>query len=128
MENYLQDNSSELGVFLNTLRRQGVSIAIDDFGTGYSSLSRLHNYPVRTVKVDSSFVQRINDPLSPSNQLLKTVQSLCVDLGLSTTAEGVETEIQRTWLLENGYSHGQGYLFGRPMSVQATCDYLSQIR
>lgn len=128
VENYLQDNSSELGVFLNTLRRQGVSIAIDDFGTGYSSLSRLHNYPVRTVKVDSSFVQRINDPLSPSNQLLKTVQSLCVDLGLSTTAEGVETETQRTWLLENGYSHGQGYLFGRPMSVQATCDYLSQIR
>jgi sensor c-di-GMP phosphodiesterase-like protein len=40
----------------------------------------------------------------------------------------VETETQRTWLLENGYSHGQGYLFGRPMSVQATCDYLSQIR
>ncbi|MCX5939445.1 MAG: sensor domain-containing phosphodiesterase [Cyanobium sp. LacPavin_0818_WC50_MAG_67_9] len=128
VEDYLQDNSSELGAFLNTLRRQGVSIAIDDFGTGYSSLSRLHNYPVRTVKVDSSFVQRINDPLSPSNQLLKTIRSLCVDLGLSTTAEGVETETQRTWLLENGYSEGQGFLFSRPMSVQATCDYLAQAR
>jgi EAL domain-containing protein (putative c-di-GMP-specific phosphodiesterase class I)/GGDEF domain-containing protein len=128
VEDYLQDNGSDLGAFLNTLRRQGVSIAIDDFGTGYSSLSRLHHYPVRTVKVDSSFVHRINDPLSPSNQMLKTIQSLCADLGLDTTAEGVETENQRTWLLENGYSQGQGFLFSRPMSVQATCDYLAQAR
>jgi EAL domain-containing protein (putative c-di-GMP-specific phosphodiesterase class I)/GGDEF domain-containing protein len=128
VEDYLQDNGSELGAFLNTLRRQGVSIAIDDFGTGYSSLSRLHNYPVRTVKVDSSFVQRINDPTSPSNQMLKTIQSLCSDLGVGTTAEGVETEAQRAWLLQNGYGQGQGFLFSRPMSVQATCDYLTQPR
>lgn len=128
VEDYLQENSSELGTFLHTLRRQGVSIAIDDFGTGYSSLSRLHNYPVRQVKVDSSFVQRINDPRNPSDQLLKAIQLLCADLGLSTTAEGVETESQRSWLLENGYSQGQGFLFSRPMSVQATCDYLAQYR
>lgn len=128
VEDYLQDNGSDLGAFLNTLRRQGVSIAIDDFGTGYSSLSRLHNYPVRTVKVDSSFVQRINDPRNPSNQVLKTIQSLGADLALNITAEGVETESQRTWLLENGYSQGQGFLFSRPMSVQATCDYLAQVR
>ena len=51
VEDYLQDNGSELGAFLNTLRRQGVAIAIDDFGTGYSSLSRLHNYPVRSSKL-----------------------------------------------------------------------------
>jgi EAL domain-containing protein (putative c-di-GMP-specific phosphodiesterase class I) len=128
VEDYLQENSSELGAFLHTLRRQGVSIAIDDFGTGYSSLSRLHNYPVRQVKVDGSFVQRINDPRNPSDQLLKAIQLLCADLGLSTTAEGVETESQRSWLLENGYSQGQGFLFSRPMSVQATCDYLAQYR
>lgn len=126
VEDYLQDNGSELGAFLNALRRQGISIAIDDFGTGYSSLSRLHNYPVRTVKVDSSFVHRIDAPVNPSNQLLKAIQALCGDLNLGTTAEGVETEAQRAWLLQNGYRQGQGFLFSHPMSVAATCDYLAQ--
>ena len=127
VENYLQDNGSELGAFLNTLRRQGVAIAIDDFGTGYSSLSRLHNYPVRTVKVDSSFIKRIDANSNPTNQLLKTIQALCADLGLESTAEGVETESQRAWLVQNGYRHGQGYLFSRPMSVAATSHYLAEI-
>ena len=128
VEDYLQDNGSELGAFLNTLRRQGVSIAIDDFGTGYSSLSRLHNYPVRTVKVDSSFIKRIDDPLNASNQLLKTIQALCSDLDLGIIAEGVETQAQRAWLLQNGYTQGQGYLFSKPMAVPAACDYLAQRR
>ena len=127
VEDYLQENGSELGAFLNTLRRQGVTIAIDDFGTGYSSLSRLHNYPVRTVKIDSSFIKRIDAKSNPTNQLLKTIQALCADLGLESTAEGVETESQRAWLLQNGYKHGQGYLFSRPMSVAATSHYLAEI-
>ena len=127
VEDYLQDNSSELGAFLNTLRRQGVAIAIDDFGTGYSSLSRLHNYPVSTVKVDSSFIKRIDAKSNPTNQLLKTIQNLCADLSLESTAEGVETESQRTWLLQNGYKHGQGYLFSRPMSVAAASHHLANI-
>lgn len=128
VEDYLQDNGSELGGFLNTLRRQGVAIAIDDFGTGYSSLSRLHNYPVSTVKVDCSFIKRIDAKTNPTNQLLKTIQNLCADLGLESTAEGVETESQRVWLLQNGYTYGQGYLFSRPMSVAATSSYLANIR
>ena len=99
VEDYLQINDSELGSFLNILRQEGVSIAIDDFGTGYSSLSRLHNYPVQTVKVDYSFVRRIDALQKPSNQLLKTIQTLGRDLSLEVTAEGVETEAQRTWLL-----------------------------
>jgi EAL domain-containing protein (putative c-di-GMP-specific phosphodiesterase class I)/GGDEF domain-containing protein len=127
VEDYLDDNGSELGIFLDSLRRLGVAIAIDDFGTGYSSLSRLHNYPVRTVKVDCSFVERIDDSSNPSNQLLKTIQNLCADLGLDSTAEGVETDSQRAWLLRNGYRHGQGYLFSRPMSVAAMAHYLAEI-
>ncbi|MCT0216222.1 EAL domain-containing protein [Synechococcus sp. CS-1330] len=126
VEDYLQNNDSELGAYLNTLRRQGVAISIDDFGTGYSSLSRLHNYPVRTVKVDCSFVKRIDNTSNPSNQLLKTIQNLCTDLGLESTAEGIETDSQRAWLMQNGYKHGQGYLFSRPMSVAATGHYLAQ--
>ena len=104
-----------------------MAIAIDDFGTGYSSLSRLHNYPVRTVKIDCSFIKRIDAKSNPTNQLLKTIQTLCADLGLESTAEGVETESQRAWLLQNGYKHGQGYLFSRPMSVAATSNYLAEI-
>lgn len=127
VEDYLQDGNSELGGFLNLLRRQGLSIALDDFGTGYSSLSRLHNYPVRTVKVDSSFVDRIDTPVNPGNQLLKTIQDLCTDLGLITIAEGVETEAQRRWLLSNGYRQGQGFLFSLPMSMDRISDYLANL-
>ncbi|MCP9821756.1 sensor domain-containing phosphodiesterase [Cyanobium sp. L1E-Cus] len=127
VEDYLQDNGSELAIFLNALRRQGVAIAIDDFGTGYSSLSRLHNYPVRAVKVDCSFVERIDGNSNPSNKLLKTIQNLCADLDLESTAEGIETESQRAWLLQNGYKYGQGYLFSGPMSVAATGHYLAEI-
>ena len=126
VEDYLHNSDSELGAYLNSLRRQGVAIAIDDFGTGYSSLSRLHNYPVSTVKVDGSFVKRIDDSGNPSNQLLKNIKNLCVDLGLESTAEGVETDSQRAWLVQNGYRNGQGYLFSRPMSVAATGHYLAQ--
>lgn len=127
VEDYLQLKDSELGSFLNTLRQEGVSIAIDDFGTGYSSLSRLHNYPVQTVKVDYSFVRRIDALQKPSNKLLKTIQTLGRDLSLDVTAEGVETEAQRSWLLQNGYQQGQGFLFSRPMSVADTGDYLASI-
>jgi EAL domain-containing protein (putative c-di-GMP-specific phosphodiesterase class I) len=59
--------------------------------------------------------------------LLKTIQNLCADLGLDSTAEGVETDSQRAWLLQNGYRHGQGYLFSRPMSVAAMAHYLAEI-
>jgi EAL domain-containing protein (putative c-di-GMP-specific phosphodiesterase class I)/GGDEF domain-containing protein len=125
LEDYLQANNSDLGIFLNTLRREGVKIAIDDFGTGYSSLSRLHNYPVETVKIDRSFVQRIDGATNPSNQLLKSIRTLCADLGIGVSAEGIEHENQRTWLLQNGYELGQGFLFSRPMSIAATSDFLA---
>ena len=125
LEDYLQANNSDLGIFLNTLRREGVKIAIDDFGTGYSSLSRLHNYPVETVKIDRSFVQRIDEATNPSNQLLKSIRALCSDLGIGVSAEGIEHVNERSWLLQNGYEIGQGFLFSRPMSIAATSDFLT---
>ena len=125
LEDYLQANNSDLGIFLNTLRREGVKIAIDDFGTGYSSLSRLHNYPVETVKIDRSFVQRIDEATNPSNQLLKSIRALCSDLGIGVSAEGIEHVNERSWLLQNGYEIGQGFLFSRPMSIAATSDFLA---
>jgi EAL domain-containing protein (putative c-di-GMP-specific phosphodiesterase class I) len=94
-----------------------VTIALDDFGTGYSSLSRLHALPFSAIKIDSSFVARINDPEQPSNRLLAAMQVLSRDLGLRTTAEGVEREEQRRWLDQAGFTWGQGYLFGRPLPL-----------
>lgn len=69
-------------------------------------------------------VEIIDQPLSPSNQLLRTIHSMALDLGLSTTAEGVETEAQRRWLLDNGCLYAQGYLFGRPMPLGETIAWL----
>lgn len=108
------------------LERLGIRLAIDDFGTGYSSLSRLHNTPLHALKVDGSFVRRLDDAEKPSNNLLELMQQMGRDLGLHTTAEGIETEGQRTWLSQHGFDWGQGYLFARPMDLEAFIAYLKE--
>ncbi len=117
IEEGLQDVSSDFDGFLKRLSSVGVDIAIDDFGTGYSSLSRLNALPIQMFKIDRSFVHNIDHELTPSNQLLRTINALALDLGLATTAEGVETESQRQWLLANGFPYGQGFLFAPPMPL-----------
>jgi EAL domain-containing protein (putative c-di-GMP-specific phosphodiesterase class I)/GAF domain-containing protein len=119
IEDALQLSAAELEPFLEALRRQDVQVAIDDFGTGYSSLSRLHRYPFDAIKIDASFVARIDDPDQPSNGVLELVQRLGRDLGLRITAEGVETEAQQRWLVQQGVEWGQGFLFGRAMPLDA---------
>jgi len=126
IEEALQDSETELLAFLETLRQRGVLVAIDDFGTGYSSLSRLHNTPLHALKVDGSFVRRLDDAEKPSNNLLELMQQMGRDLGLHTTAEGIETEGQRTWLSQHGFDWGQGYLFARPMDLEAFIAYLKE--
>jgi EAL domain-containing protein (putative c-di-GMP-specific phosphodiesterase class I)/GAF domain-containing protein len=119
IEEALRQSPDELESFLETLGSRGVLVAIDDFGTGYSSLSRLHSYPFHALKIDASFVARIDDPHQPSNRLLELIQRLSRDLGLHTTAEGIETEAQRRWLVQQGFEWGQGFLFDRPMPLDA---------
>jgi predicted signal transduction protein with EAL and GGDEF domain len=117
IEEGLQDISDDFDGFLKRLSSVGVDIAIDDFGTGYSSLSRLNVLPIQMFKIDRSFVHNIDHEFTPSNQLLRTINALAHDLGLATTAEGVETESQREWLLANGFPYGQGFLFAPPMPL-----------
>ncbi|MFO7629136.1 MAG: sensor domain-containing phosphodiesterase [Prochlorococcaceae cyanobacterium] len=124
LEDALQQSSTAFESFLRQLSERKVVIAIDDFGTGYSSLSRLHALPFSAIKIDRSFVQRIDDPEQPSNKLLSAMQLLSRDLGLRTTAEGVETEAQRRWLRQAGFSWGQGYLFTRPMPLQEALAFM----
>jgi len=126
IEEALQQSDSDLARFLHDLQDRDVLVAIDDFGTGYSSLSRLHNTPLHALKIDGSFVRRIQDPLKPSNTLLELMQRMGRDLGLHITAEGIETEEQQQWLRVHGFDWGQGYLFAKPMALDALIAYLKQ--
>jgi len=124
LEESLNESDPEIDRLLNTLAAMGVLIAIDDFGTGYSSLSRIHNLAINIIKVDRSFVRRLNDPIKPSNALLTTLMAIGEDLQIDLTAEGIETESQWHWLRDHGCSHGQGFLFGKPLDPDAAVDYL----
>ena len=99
---------------MQDLRRSGLQLAIDDFGTGYSSLASLQDLPVDVLKVDRSFVQRI-DTDRQAAALVAAVVTMANTLGLETVAEGVETEGQRAALALLGCPSSQGYLFARPL-------------
>jgi diguanylate cyclase (GGDEF)-like protein/PAS domain S-box-containing protein len=110
--------SATLSDELQQLSRLGVRIGLDDFGTGYSSLSLLQKFPVHLVKIDRSFVEPVlADP--SARAIVKAVLSMCRDMGLPTVAEGIENRDQLELLRELGCSHGQGYLFGRPIPLRA---------
>jgi diguanylate cyclase (GGDEF)-like protein len=100
---------------LGSLHEAGVRIALDDFGTGYSSLSHVHRFPLRTLKIDRSFIEPLGlGPQQRSTAIVSAVLSLAASLDLDVVAEGVETAAQRDVLLSMGCVHAQGFLFGRP--------------
>lgn len=115
VEDALQLDMDPIEAFIGELIRRGVRVALDDFGTGYSSLSRLHYFSMHMLKVDRSFVTRINSHQHSSNTLLEMMARMAETLGMELTAEGIETAEQADWLRRQGYNHGQGYVFGRPM-------------
>lgn len=99
---------------LHALKRLGIHLAIDDFGTGYSSLSYLQRFPVNTLKIDRSFIDRICEDLDTRS--IVTVAILCArSLNLSVVAEGIETAQQLELLGEMACTSGQGYFFARPL-------------
>ena len=102
---------------LHHLRDHGIGLHIDDFGTGYSSLSQLHRFPVNALKVDRSFVQRIEER-GGELEIVRAIMVLAHNLGLAVVAEGVETEVQRLELQDVGCEFAQGFLFARPMDIE----------
>jgi diguanylate cyclase (GGDEF)-like protein/PAS domain S-box-containing protein len=110
---------------LTRLKKLGVKLSIDDFGTGYSALGYLANFPVDVVKVDRSFVERVEvDPVKSA--IVSAVVNLSKAIGITTVIEGVETEEQLEHLRHIGAAMVQGYYFARPMAPEVLTDLLSQ--
>jgi len=105
----IRDDETALAI-LHQLRATGVRIALDDFGTGYSSLSYLQRFPFDKIKIDRCFVSDIADP-DGSSSIVRAVVSIAAARNITTTAEGVETEEQRSLLRTLGCTEMQGYLF-----------------
>ncbi|HEY4926645.1 MAG TPA: EAL domain-containing protein [Roseiarcus sp.] len=117
-ESALLANSDSTIATLNQLRALGVRIAMDDFGTGYSSLSYLRSFPFDKIKIDRSFIKDLGEE-GDCAAIVRAVTSLGVALGMTTTAEGVETAEQLRQIRAHGCNEVQGYFFGRPCPANA---------
>ena len=113
-ESALMDNPEASAAVLETLRTRGIRVAVDDFGTGYSSLAYLMRFPVRTLKIDRSFVHEMERSREAAT-IVRAITSLARSLGLDVVGEGVENVAQLALLQELGCHHIQGFLFSRPV-------------
>lgn len=109
---------------LKALKDIGIHLSIDDFGTGYSSLSYLQHFPIDALKIDQTFVSDIDE--NRGSAIVQAIIAMSASLNLTVIAEGVETESQAKFLLENGCHKMQGYLFSRPLPVDEMTRLLQQ--
>jgi len=104
---------------LTKLKALNLKLSLDDFGTGYSSLSYLHQLPTDTLKVDQSFVGRMQEQSGEDGEIVKTIISLGHQLGMDVIAEGIETAEQLAGLRRLNCNYGQGYFFAKPLPKEA---------
>jgi EAL domain-containing protein (putative c-di-GMP-specific phosphodiesterase class I) len=119
----LQDSDATLAT-LHMLRQFGVRISMDDFGTGYSSLSYLRSFPFDKIKIDQSFIRELSTR-GDCIAIVRAVTGLGTSLGITTTAEGVETSEQLELLRSEHCSEVQGYLFSKP---RPACEVEAMLR
>jgi diguanylate cyclase (GGDEF)-like protein len=125
-ESSLHENIGLVRSMITSLKNQGVQVSLDDFGTGYSSLTQLRSLPFDRIKIDRSFVMSlVNDKESAT--IVQSIVALGEGLGLPITAEGIESEEVLAELRRFGDFKGQGYLYGRPATAEATGEELAQL-
>jgi diguanylate cyclase (GGDEF)-like protein/PAS domain S-box-containing protein len=109
---------------LRQLKALGIRISLDDFGTGYSSLSYLHRFPIDTLKIDRSFVTRMSMP--KNSEIVRTIITLAVNLGMDVIAEGVETREQIILLTGLNCEYVQGFLLSKPVDGKTMMELIEQ--
>jgi len=122
-EQVVIDDTGPAAAALSALREMGVHLALDDFGTGHASLSVLHALPVNLLKIDRSFVNRM-DRHAEGTEMVRTVIELARSLGLECVAEGIEARRQVEQLQSMGCAFGQGHLFSRALDAPMTADLI----
>jgi predicted signal transduction protein with EAL and GGDEF domain len=122
----MHDNDATLAV-LHQLRSLGVRISMDDFGTGYSSLSYLRSFPFDKIKIDQSFVRDLIEK-PDSIAIIRAVAGLGHSFGMTTTAEGVETQEQLDQMRAEGCTEVQGYFYSKPMPASEVAPLLSRFQ
>ncbi|MCU1300498.1 MAG: hypothetical protein JWQ87_782 [Candidatus Sulfotelmatobacter sp.] len=123
-ETIAMGDADRSAVVLTELKALGVHLDIDDFGTGYSSLSRLQRFPVDTLKVDRSFVSRMDTDVD-TREIVRIIVMLAHGLRLKVVAEGVETQAQADLLTDIGCELAQGYLYSKPVPAETIEQLLS---
>jgi EAL domain-containing protein (putative c-di-GMP-specific phosphodiesterase class I) len=116
---YLEDPDSLTSV-MQALKDRGIHIHVDDFGVGYSSLSYLRRFPIDAVKIDRSFINRVDQTgdSTESLEIVRAVVALAKSLNIDVVAEGIEREEQKKYLEELQCPYGQGYLFAKPLDPE----------
>jgi diguanylate cyclase (GGDEF)-like protein/PAS domain S-box-containing protein len=123
-ESVLVDDAEGTADVLHQLKALGVQLAIDDFGTGYSSLSYLKRLPVDMLKIDRSFIKGLGIN-GQDHAIVRGILDLAGTLELTTTAEGIETDLQLSTIKGLGGQSGQGFLFARPLAADQVDDILA---
>lgn len=126
-ETALMEDADETVRLVHRLKDYGLQLVIDDFGTGYSSLSYLQRLPIDTLKVDRSFVSRIQNEPDGNRNIVEAIISLAHRLNMIVVAEGVETHEQLAILLEMNCQFGQGYLFSKSMNKEEVHELIETI-
>ncbi|MGJ3252185.1 MAG: putative bifunctional diguanylate cyclase/phosphodiesterase [Elainellaceae cyanobacterium] len=122
-ESAIMENARSTVETLHHLKSLGIQLAIDDFGTGYSSLSYLRRFPIDTLKIDQSFIKRMNTDRE-SSEIVRTVVALAHILKMDVTAEGIETKDPLPQLLAMHCENGQGYFFSAPLTADESTDLI----
>jgi diguanylate cyclase (GGDEF)-like protein len=122
----MADTETTLGT-LKELRKLGVRIVMDDFGTGYSSLSYLRKFPFDKLKLDSSFVSDLGQN-ADADAIARTIIDLARSLNITANAEGVESQKQLDWLVEEGCGEAQGFWFARPLPYSDVDQFLAAFK